>query len=156
MRDSDNVEDEEVEETWEDKFDDKGVMLERSNFPVARLPTAISDSQRDSSSAFAKMIFPYSVDEFMNTIFEQKACIIKRKKFDYYKDLFSTKQLAEIIERNPVQFGVNIDVTSWTKAEGRQTHNVPGRAYPTTVWDFYNNGCSVRMLNPQTFSNSVF
>ena len=47
-------------------------------------------------------------------------------------------------------------MTSWTKAEGRQTHNLPGRAYPAQVWDFYNNGCSVRMLNPQTYSNSIY
>ena len=49
-----------------------------------------------------------------------------------------------------------MDVTSWTKTEGRQTHNLPGRAHPAQVWDFYNNGCSVRMLNPATYSNSVY
>ena len=54
------------------------------------------------------MIYPYSVEEFMTTIFEQRAVIIKRKKFDFYKDLFSTRQMAEIIERNPIQFGVNL------------------------------------------------
>ena len=54
------------------------------------------------------MIFPYSVKEFMTTFFEQRAVIIKRKKFDFYKDLFSTRQMAEIIERNPIQFGVNL------------------------------------------------
>ena len=133
-----------------------GVMLERSQFPIVRLPTATSDSLTDSAKAFARMIFPYTPEQFMSEIWEQKAVIIKRKKFDFYKDLFSTRQLAEIIERNPIQFGVNLDVTSWTKAEGRQTHNLPGRAYPAQVWDFYNNGCSVRMLNPQTYSHSIY
>ena len=105
---------------------------------------------------FERMIFPYQPEEFMTTIWEQKAIIIKRKKEDYFQDLFSTKQLADIIERNPIQFGVNLDVTSWTKSEGRQTHNLPGRAHPTQGWDFYNNGCSIRMLNPQTFSNTIY
>ena len=86
-------------------------MIERSNFPVVRLPTATSDSLTDSAKAFARMIFPYSVEEFMTQIWERRAVVIKRKKFDFYKDLFSTKSMAEIIERNPIQFGVNLDVT---------------------------------------------
>merc|ERR1712106_468831 len=82
--------------------------------------------------------------------------LYRGKKFDFYKDLFSTKSMADIIERNPIQFGVNLDVTSWTKSEGRQTHNLPGRAYPAQVWDFYSNGCSVRMLNPQAYSATIY
>lgn len=35
-----------------------------------------------------------------------------------------------------VQYGVNLDVTSYTDGK-RETHNPPGRAWPFTVWDFY-------------------
>lgn len=35
-----------------------------------------------------------------------------------------------------VQYGVNLDVTSYTNGM-RETHNLPGRALPYTVWDFY-------------------
>jgi len=28
--------------------------------------------------------------------------------------------------------------------------------FPAVLWDFYNNGCSIRMLNPQTFHNGVW
>ena len=38
----------------------------------------------------------------------------------------------------------------------RETHNPPGRAYPAVVWDYYSNGCSVRLLNPQTYSDAVW
>ena len=51
---------------------------------------------------------------------------------------------------------VNVDVTSWDAKQGRQTHNPPGRAYPAKLWDYYNNGCSVRLLNPATYSNSIW
>ena len=131
-------------------------MLERSKFPIPKLPTSTSNSLLDSVKHFERMIFPYTPKEFMTSIWEQKAVIIKRKKENYYGDLFSTKQLADILERNPIRFGVNLDVTSWTKTEGRQTHNLPGRANPAQVWDFYNNGCSIRMLNPQTFSTTIY
>ncbi len=40
--------------------------------------------------------------------------------------------------------------------EGRETHDPEGRAHPPVVWDFYNNGCSIRMINPQTFSDNVW
>ena len=38
----------------------------------------------------------------------------------------------------------------------RETHNLEGRAIASTIWDFYNTGCSVRMLNPQTFHRPVW
>ena len=46
-------------------------------------------------------------------------------------------------------------MTSYTDGK-RETHNPEGRAYAPVVWDFYNNGCSLRMLNPQTFDNQVW
>ncbi|KAA0708234.1 Ribosomal oxygenase 1 [Triplophysa tibetana] len=54
-----------------------------------------------------------------------------------------------------VQYGVNLDVTSYTNGK-RETHNPPGRALPYAVWDFYESGCSIRMLNPQAFSSAVW
>lgn len=78
-----------------------------------------------------------------------------------------------------VQYGVNLDITSYTNGM-RETHNPPGRALPYTVWDFYKvtdppstfvsnlgdcplltsslpqSGCSIRMLNPQAFSSTVW
>lgn len=54
-----------------------------------------------------------------------------------------------------VQYTKNLDVTSYSDGK-RETHNPEGRAYAPVVWDFYNNGCSLRMLNPQTFHDSVW
>jgi len=54
-----------------------------------------------------------------------------------------------------VVFGKNLDVTSYTDGK-RETHNPQGRVFPAVLWDFYNNGCSIRMLNPQTFHNAVW
>lgn len=38
--------------------------------------------------------------------------------------------------KEAVQYGVNLDVTSYVNGK-RETHNPPGRALPFTVWDFY-------------------
>ena len=85
-------------------------------------------------------LFGYVVRYFLSLI-SQLTYILTHFKNDFYGGLFSTKQMAEIIERNPIRFGVNLDVTSWSKEEGRQTHNLPGRAHPaqgnTTVSTVY-------------------
>lgn len=58
--------------------------------------------------------------------------------------------LDTILREQHVLFTKNLDVTSYTNGI-RETHNPPGRALPSIVWDFYGNDCSIRMLNPQTF-----
>ena len=62
----------------------------------------------------------------------------------------STPMLDSILRENHVLYTKNIDVTSYSDGV-RETHNQEGRALPSTVWDFYSNSCSIRMLNPQTF-----
>ena len=49
-----------------------------------------------------------------------------------------------------MEFTKNIDITSYEE-QTRLTHNPIGRAMPPVVWDYYQNGCSIRLINPQTF-----
>uniref|UniRef100_A0A8C5U206 Bifunctional lysine-specific demethylase and histidyl-hydroxylase n=1 Tax=Malurus cyaneus samueli TaxID=2593467 RepID=A0A8C5U206_9PASS len=73
----------------------------------------------------------------------------------YYAGLFSTADFDAALRGGEVQFGTHLDVTSY--AEGvRETHNPSGRALPAVVWDFYQNGCSLRLLCPQAFSPTVW
>lgn len=62
----------------------------------------------------------------------------------------STPMLDKILRESYILFTKNIDITSYENGV-RETHNPIGRAVPTVVWDYYMNGCSVRMLNPQTY-----
>jgi len=75
---------------------------------------------------------------------------IKRGNPNYYRHLMSTPLLDTVLREHAVFFSKNIDITSYIDGK-RETHNPPGRALPSVVWDYYQNGCSVRMLNPQTF-----
>ena len=65
----------------------------------------------------------------MQNFWERKATVIRRNDESYHADFFSTKQLAEIIERNPIQFGVNLNITSYDVKTGRQTHDPPGQGF---------------------------
>lgn len=104
---------------------------------------------------FGWMIHPVEVDQFFNDSWEKRPIHIKRGQAKYYKDIFSTKVFDNILRDKHVTFGKNLDVTSFSNDQ-RETHNPVGRAYPPVVWDFYNNGCSLRMLNPQTFHEPVW
>lgn len=100
---------------------------------------------------FEWLIYPLSIDKFLSEHWEKKPTFIKRtNKTDYYKVLMSTPILDQILRDNCILFSKNIDITSYDE-DVRENHNPEGRALPTIVWDYYRNGCSVRMLNPQTY-----
>lgn len=60
----------------------------------------------------------------------------------------------QILWKHNIKFSKNIDITSYTNGE-RQTHNPLGRATADRVWGFFEQGFSVRLLNPQTFIPQV-
>merc|ERR1711892_1356398 len=111
-------------------------------------------SIENGDNAFEWMIAPTKVSEFYKDYWEKKPLHIKRSDPTYYKTVFSTKAFEKVIREQRVLYGKNLDVTSYDGK--RETHNPVGRVFPAVLWDFYNNGCSIRMLNPQTFHNGVW
>lgn len=115
----------------------------------------VNNSRERASKLFQWLINPIPAKPFFRETWEKKPILVQRKNPDYYKGLFSTAEFDRILRQEDVQFGVNLDVTSYTHGK-RETHNPPGRALPFTVWNFYESGCSLRMLNPQAFSSTVW
>ncbi|XP_076180903.1 bifunctional lysine-specific demethylase and histidyl-hydroxylase NO66 isoform X1 [Ptiloglossa arizonensis] len=103
-----------------------------------------------SRSMFEWLIFPMKIEDFFEKNWEQTSVHIKRNCPNYYKLLMSTPMLDKILRDSYILFTKNIDITSYENGV-RETHNPVGRAVPSVVWDYYMNGCSVRMLNPQTY-----
>ncbi|XP_014204678.1 bifunctional lysine-specific demethylase and histidyl-hydroxylase NO66 isoform X1 [Copidosoma floridanum] len=75
---------------------------------------------------------------------------IKRSNSTYYKDLISSHLIDTILREHHIMFTKNLDVTSFSNNR-RKTHNPQGRAVPSVVWDYFLNGCSIRLINPQTY-----
>ncbi|KAK7134014.1 hypothetical protein R3I94_015764 [Phoxinus phoxinus] len=115
----------------------------------------VNNSRERANRLFQWLIHPVQDKSFLRDNWEKKPMLIQRQNPDYYKGLFSTAEFDQILRNDDVQYGVNLDVTSYTNGK-RETHNPPGRALPYTVWDFYESGCSLRMLNPQAFSSTVW
>lgn len=155
-----NLQVNQVQEGKKNKKQKKGKKLNRKAKLRAKLNSeANSDAAHDNNSQdptirckmlFEWLIYPLKIDHFFKNNWEETPLHIKRQSAKYYKLLMSTPLLDKILRENYILFTKNIDITSYSKGK-RETHNPPGRAVPSVVWDYYLNGCSVRMLNPQTF-----
>ncbi|CAK1555278.1 unnamed protein product [Leptosia nina] len=113
-----------------------------------------TDSSKEGLKMFKWMIAPYNVKEFFNQIWEKKPLHIARDNPMYYKELLTTYMIDNMLRTENIQFTKNIDITSYIDGK-RETHNPEGRAFPNLVWDSYLNGCSIRLLNPQTYISSL-
>ncbi|RWS11651.1 bifunctional lysine-specific demethylase and histidyl-hydroxylase NO66-like protein [Dinothrombium tinctorium] len=122
---------------------------------TSAIPSYLNDSRIQARKCFEWLINPFKTEQFFKEIWEKKPLLLKRKQNDYYHGVFSTAEFDTILRENHVQFTRNIDITSYSNDE-RKTLNPDGRAYPAIVWDNFQNGCSVRFLNPQTYSRSVW
>lgn len=113
-------------------------------------PSTTLGSIEAGRQLLAWIIHPTTVDDFMRNAWEQTPLLIDRKCPTYYSQLLSTPTFDRMLREQRVEFTKNLDITSYVDGV-RQTHNPEGRAMPPTVWDFYAQGCSIRLLNPQTF-----
>ncbi|XP_019557368.2 bifunctional lysine-specific demethylase and histidyl-hydroxylase NO66 [Aedes albopictus] len=113
------------------------------------------DSTEVGREQFAWVISPTPVDEFMANYWEKKPLLIQRKNQAYYKNLLSRAKIDEMLRQHNIEYTKNIDVTSYREGQ-RETHNPDGRVLPPDMWSFYEEGCSIRMLNPQTYLPGVY
>lgn len=96
------------------------------------------------------VINPVPIEDFKQKYWEKAPVCINRFIPKYYSQLMSTNSIDDILRDNIIEYTKNIDITSYENGV-RETHNPDGRALPPGVWNFYRDGCSIRLLNPQTF-----
>lgn len=120
-------------------------------------PTSIpAGSPQDGLKQFEWVISPMKSSTFFQDYWEKKPCLIQRgDKRNYYSHLISFKAIDEMLNNNHIEFTKNLDVTLY-KDGVRETMNPEGRALPSNVWPFYADGCSVRLLNPQTYMKNIY
>jgi len=126
--------------------------------PLASIPgwrklPAGADTEEEGMRAFEWLISPVEPKKFFSKLWEKKPLMVRRKCADYNAGWFSTSELDLILRKNSLLFGENIDVVTYSRNGKRETHNPEGRAHASVVWDHYQQGCSVRLLNPQTYSS---
>lgn len=103
---------------------------------------------------FKYLISPTSIVEFFNSYWEKAPLFVSRKNAEYYTSIISSEKLDHIVRNNSLHYTKNIDVVTYENGK-RETMNAEGRAIPSALWDFYANGCSIRVLNPQSYSQKL-
>ncbi|CAN7999670.1 unnamed protein product [Ixodes hexagonus] len=112
-------------------------------------------SEAAAARAFDWIIEPIGQERFFREVWEKKPLLVKRHQPGFYKDLMSCKQLDWILRERQLYFTENVDLTTYRGGK-RETHNPPGRAHAAVVWDSFQQGCSVRLLNPQTYNRPLW
>jgi lysine-specific demethylase/histidyl-hydroxylase NO66 len=73
-----------------------------------------------------------------------------------FSDLLSEDALFELISKKKLRYGLDVDVTIVGEDGIRRTLNGEGTANVDTVKGKFRRGCSVRLLHPQRFSDSLW
>uniref|UniRef100_A0A2M4A8F0 Bifunctional lysine-specific demethylase and histidyl-hydroxylase n=1 Tax=Anopheles triannulatus TaxID=58253 RepID=A0A2M4A8F0_9DIPT len=113
------------------------------------------DSVTIGRQTFAWLIGPMGVEEFVTAYWERKPLLVQRNDRHYYSGLLSRAMIDEMLRTNNIEYTKNIDITSYVGGQ-RETHNPEGRVLPPEMWHYYGEGCSVRMLNPQTYLRTIY
>ncbi|KAF5302388.1 hypothetical protein FQA39_LY10427 [Lamprigera yunnana] len=119
---------------------------------IAQSPLGAFHEQPEK--VFRWLMAPLEVEDFFRTKWEKVPIHIQRNEKNYYQQILTTKKLQDIFLENVLLYTRNIDVVSYTNNQ-RETHNVEGRAVPAALWDYYKNGCSIRILNPHTYCTKL-
>lgn len=125
-----------------------------ANATLAARPLSSVSSIEVAKDLLSWVISPTTLDTFMATAWEKTPLLVARNCPSYYQELLSTAAFDRMLREHRVEFTKNLDITSYVDGV-RTTHNPEGRAMPPTVWDFYASGCSIRLLNPQTFIPAI-
>uniref|UniRef100_K3W7B3 Bifunctional lysine-specific demethylase and histidyl-hydroxylase n=1 Tax=Globisporangium ultimum (strain ATCC 200006 / CBS 805.95 / DAOM BR144) TaxID=431595 RepID=K3W7B3_GLOUD len=112
-------------------------------------------SAMQSKLFFEWLIFPMPLEEFYEKYWEKRPLAIKRKFPKYYDGWFSKDEIDRILKEHTLEYGADIDLTKYVD-HTRHTLNPDGAATPKQVWKHFDDGCSVRLLCPQKFSDAIW
>ncbi|RZC05003.1 bifunctional lysine-specific demethylase and histidyl-hydroxylase NO66, partial [Asbolus verrucosus] len=112
------------------------------------------DPLSEAIQLFKWLISPVTPETFFKTYWEQRAVHIRRCSENYYTHILDSLGLDTILRNHVLYYSQNVDVVSYENGV-KEVHNQEGRAVASALWDYYSNGCSIRILNPQTYSHKV-
>lgn len=112
-------------------------------------------SINEAKNLLVKLLSPITTEQFFKKYWEKEPLLIKRDAPKFFSEVMSIKTVDQILRNNNMEFTKNIDITEYVDGV-RKTLNPDGRALPPAVWDFYESGCSIRLLDPHTYIPSVY
>lgn len=131
------------------------VQTKQKNRPKLENASIELGSEADPLQVFKWLISPYPANNFMEECWERKPCYIKRSDRNYYQGWFSKKDFDRLLKDSFIKYGVNLDVVRYVDNK-KEVMTPTGRAYPRSVWQYFDDGYSLRLLNPHTYCTPVW
>lgn len=170
--DSDSEMEEDDEDDEPDTLFTQPVVVEDPRAPSDIDPQDYRDIQ-DPEELMQWLVGPVELSSFFESVLEQQPAVISRpNNRDYYAGLLSRKDIDALLRRKQgLQYTYNVDVTHYSRKGVRENFNFNGEAPPedTTpeeareiadadvVWRRVDqDGCSMRLLHPQRFSDPLW
>ena len=117
---------------------------------------ANSDFTSQALDVLSTILHPVSPSSFFSDYFEKKPLHIPRNLDAASLPLLSKADVENYIRKQSLSYGVDLNVTNVVDGV-RRTLDVPGAvADSSDVWSNFSAGCSVRLLCPQKYSDSVW
>jgi bifunctional lysine-specific demethylase and histidyl-hydroxylase NO66 len=87
----------------------------------------IEDSILLGQHLFSLLIDPIPVTQFHKRTWQRDPLLVQRKNSTYYKGLFSTSDIDELLREHTLEFGENIDLTFFNPSTlKKERHNPEG------------------------------
>eukprot|EP00854_Cymbomonas_tetramitiformis_P033925 gene33925-43836_t len=116
----------------------------------------------DHEAFFEWMISPCDSARFFEEVWDDHPMLISRpKNRKFFQGWFSKDHIDSLLKETKLEYGTNIDVVNYKRGV-RSTHNSNKDgsnhiADRDSVWDNFDNGdCSLRVLHPQRWVQSVW
>ncbi|PRW56353.1 cupin 4 isoform A [Chlorella sorokiniana] len=168
---SSDGEPEEGEEGEGEELEDFDLTLEPVKVEDPRTPDMVAGPEdlEDGEAVFQWLISPVDAETFYEAVHEDAPLLVTRPNSrSYFGGLFSKDEIDKLLRDPGLQYQFNVDVTSFSASERtRVTLNYNGKeapeeeaapeiADPEVVWRRFKEGCSVRVLHPQRFSDPLW
>lgn len=113
-----------------------------------------TDPSPEGLKIFKWLIASVNPKDFFEKFWEKEILFVERNTPNYFRNLLSTQRLDDIFREFPLYYTRNVDVVSYDNGV-KEVHNEEGRVVASALYDYYSNGCSIRVLNPQTYDQKV-
>lgn len=134
----------------------KAIVPNLQNTSLSEILTDLhkTDPSPEGLKLFKWLIATVSPKEFFDEYWEKEILYIERDSPNYYSQLLTTQRVDDIFREFPLYYTRNVDVVSYENGV-KEVHNQEGRVVASALYDFYSNGCSIRVLNPQTYDQKI-
>ena len=115
-----------------------------------------ADSKRAGHAVLEWLLHPMSPQTFFDKYWEQKPLVIRRPEApDYYAGFFCRGDIDQLLANGKLTFEQDLDITKYVDGK-RHLYNGTGLVSGDEAWAKFRDGCSLRMLCPQSHCPKVW